>query len=59
MARFTITVVRPTYCTHEFEASSVEEAKQAALDAYERHGSEAFDYESSGHATAHEGDAPA
>lgn len=58
MARFTITVARPTYYTHEFEASNVEEAKQAALDAFEQHGSEAFDYESSGSATAHVGDAP-
>ncbi|WP_152601593.1 hypothetical protein [Burkholderia paludis] len=58
MTRFTITVARPTYYTCDFEASNVEEAKKAALDVFEQQGSEAFDYESSGPATAHEGDAP-
>ena len=58
MPRFTITVARPTYYTHNFEASNSEEAKKTALEAYAQHGSEAFDCESSGTATAHVGDTP-
>lgn len=45
MPKFLVTVAQTTYYQHNFEAEDGEEAKQAALEEYQTHGSEAFDSE--------------